>query len=300
MQKITSRDNQKLKFARKIRDGRENEFLFVEGVRLAEEFLKSDLQISDCFFSPDFLHSERNKNLLDQISHKTENLFEIPEQIFNTLADTKNSQGLILIGEKPLTGQEKINLQVSSFEKFPLVVLLHEINNPNNLGAILRTCEAVGVENVILSENSTDVFAPKTLRAAMGASFRLNFWTGAEFENVLDWAKENNLSTICADINAKKSLWEIDWKKPRLLIFGSEAHGLTETERNQIDEGLIIPMEATSREFESGGFQCGRFIRSKKKLYLIAKAATDLRKLFCRGFYFCFFIADFTAIFRHI
>ena len=182
---------------------------------------------------------------MNQISHRTENLFEVPEQIFNTLADTKNSQGLILIGEKPLTGQENINLQVSSFEKFPLVILLHEINNPNNLGAILRTCEAVGVANIIISKNSTDVFSTKALRSAMGASFRLNFWTNAEFENVLDWAKENNLATICADVNAKKNLWEIDWKKPHLLIFGSEAHGLTETERNQVDEGLIIPMEAT-------------------------------------------------------
>ena len=65
MQKITSRDNQKLKFARKIRDGRENEFLFVEGVRLAEEFLKSDLEITDCLFTPDFLNNERNIILLE-------------------------------------------------------------------------------------------------------------------------------------------------------------------------------------------------------------------------------------------
>ena len=245
MQKITSRDNQKLKFARKIRDGRENEFLFVEGVRLAEEFLKSDLKIADCFFTPDFSNNERNEVLLDRVSEQTENLFEIPEQIFNTLADTKNSQGLILTGEKPQTGNEKINLEKSEFQNFPLIVLLHEINNPNNLGAILRTCEAVGVANVILTKNSADVFSPKAIRSAMGASFRLNFWTDADFEKVLDWAKENNLATICADINAEKNLWEIDWKKPRLLIFGSEAHGLSETERNQIDEGLKIPMEKT-------------------------------------------------------
>ncbi len=121
--------------------------------------------------------------------------------------------------------------------------MLHEINNPNNLGAILRTCEAVGVSNVIISKNSTDVFSPKALRSAMGASFRINFWTDAEFEKVLDWAKENNLTTVCADINSEKNLWEIDWKKPRLIIFGSEAHGLSETERKQIDEGLKIPME---------------------------------------------------------
>ena len=161
MKKITSRDNQKIKFVRKIRDGSENDFLFVEGVRLAEEFLKSGLQIFDCFFTPDFLTNERNKNLFDQISAKTNDLFEIPERIFNSLSDTKNSQGLILTGAKPSTGKEKINLETSAFQKFPFVVLLHEINNPNNLGAILRTCEAVGVSNVVISKNSTDVFSPK-------------------------------------------------------------------------------------------------------------------------------------------
>ena len=144
---------------------------------------------------------------------------KFPNKFSTRLSDTKNSQGLILTGEKPQTGKEKINLEKSEFQKFPLIVLLHEINNPNNLGAILRTCEAVGVANVILTKNSADVFSPKAIRSAMGASFRLNFWTDAEFEKVLDWAKENNLSTICADINAEKNLWEIDWKKPRFINF---------------------------------------------------------------------------------
>lgn len=245
MQKIISRDNQKLKFARKIRDGREDEFIFVEGVRLAEEFFKSNLNTFDCFFTNDFVENERNKQLLNQISAKTENLFEIPEQIFNSLSDTKNSQGLILIGEKPRTGKVKINLESTAFQKFPIIVLLHEINNPNNLGAILRTCEAVGVSGIILTKNSADVFSPKSLRSAMGASFRINIWTDAEFETVLEWAKQNDLATLCADVNSEKNLWEIEWKSPRLLIFGSEAHGLSEYERNKIDEGLIIPMEET-------------------------------------------------------
>lgn len=243
MQKISSRDNQKIKFARKVRNGRESDFIFVEGVRLAEEFLKSDLKIHECFFSESFFGNERNERLLERISAKTENLFEIPERFFDSLSDTKNSQGLILLGEKPRTGKENFDLKTSAFQKFPFVILLHEINNPNNLGAILRTCEAVGISHVILSKNSSDVFSTKAIRSAMGACFRLNFWTDAEFTDALTWAKENKFSTVCADINSKKNLWEVDWKKPRLIVFGSEAHGLSEDERDQIDEDLIIPME---------------------------------------------------------
>ncbi|MEO6588569.1 MAG: RNA methyltransferase [Pyrinomonadaceae bacterium] len=243
MQKITSRDNQRLKFARTVRDGRQAGFIFVEGVRLVEEYLKSELKIADCFFSEEFLSNERNKKLFAQISGKTENLFEIPSAIFDSLSDTKNPQGLIIIGEKPQTDFNTIDISSNEFKAFPFAIYLKELNNPNNLGAILRTCEAVGVSNVIISKNSADVFSPKSLRAAMGAAFRLRFWTEADFETVLNWAKTNNLTTICADVNSEKNLWEIEWQKPRLIIFGSEAHGLTEAERKLIDEDLIILME---------------------------------------------------------
>jgi len=77
----------------------------------------------------------------------------------------------------------------------------------------------------------------------MGASFRLPIWTEADFFEVLGWAKEKNLISICADVNAKKSYLEVDWRKAHLLIFGSEAHGLSQKERESVAEGLIIPME---------------------------------------------------------
>lgn len=241
MQKITSRDNQKLKFARKARDGKEKNAIFVEGARLAEELRRSDLKIFECFVSESF--SRNRPDFLDEFSQKSCGLAEIPDKIFASLSDTKTSQGVILIAEKPRPGKDKIeNVLTCDFEKFPFLVLLHRINNPANLGAILRICEAVGVRGVILTENSADVFSPKSLRAAMGAAFRLSFWTNADFDEVLRWTREKNLATVCADVNAEKSFWEFDWSKRTLLIFGSEAHGLTETERGKIDGGVFIPM----------------------------------------------------------
>lgn len=238
--KITSRDNQKLKFARKVCDGRERNLMFVEGLRLAEEVLRSSIEIKEVFFTAQFAENLRGKMILENA--ETSNLNEVSAQIFNSLADTKTSQGIVLICAKPATNQQRIEADLPK-RKVPLVVLLHEINNPSNLGAILRTAEAVGVSGVILSKKSADVFSPKSLRSAMGASFRLPIWTDADFFEVLDWARENNLKSVCADINSTKSYTEIDWEIPRLVIFGSEAHGLSETERDAIDESLIIPME---------------------------------------------------------
>lgn len=244
MLKITSRENQRIKFAKKVGDGRVKDAIFVEGARLAEEVLRADLKIFDVLLTENFRQSERGRIFLKKIEQKNTELAEISEKILNSLADTKNSQGIIVIAAKPETGKNIIEVNLTNdSQKLPLFVLLHQINNPSNLGAILRTAEAVNVSGVILTENSADVFSPKALRGAMGASFRMPVWTNAEFSEVLDWAEEKGLISICAEINAKKSYLKIDWKEPRLLIFGSEARGLSADESTKIDESLIIPME---------------------------------------------------------
>jgi len=223
-----------------VRDGKEKDFIFVEGARLAEEVLRSNLPISDVLITENFARSERGQAFLPSIEHL--NFGEVSEKLFDSLSDTKNSQGVILICKKPPTGKVFIEQSFSTADKLPLVILLHRINNPTNLGAIFRTCEAVNAAGVILSENSADAFSPKSLRGAMGASLRLPLWTDANFFEVLNWARKNGLNSVCADVNAKKSYLEIDWRTPHLLIFGSEAHGLSAEERAAVDASLLIPM----------------------------------------------------------
>jgi TrmH family RNA methyltransferase len=243
MLKITSRDNQKIKFARQVRDGREADFIFAEGARLVEEVLKAGLPVREVFFTEGFAESARGRSFLKAVSAKTENLAEVSDKIFDSIADTKTSQGVIVIGEKPLTGETILKASLLTRNlRFPLVVLLHEINNPNNLGAILRTAEAVDVSGVILTKNSADVFSPKAIRSAMGASLRLPLWTNADFTEALEWSRTKNLKSICADVNAEKIYTEVDWNVSRLLVFGSEAHGLSAEERAEIEESLLIPM----------------------------------------------------------
>jgi TrmH family RNA methyltransferase len=243
MQKITSRENAKLKLARKVRDGSERELIFIEGVRLAEEALRSDILIKDIFLLEGFDPSERAADLLKAFHARTASLNEVPEKLFHSIADTKTSQGIILIGEKPDASRRNFEANLTLAENLPIVLLLHEVNNPSNLGAILRTVEAVDAAGVIVSNNSADAFSPKSLRASMGAGLRLNIWANADFDEVLDWARGRNLISTAADVNARISYTEIDWNAPRLLVFGSEAHGLSAADFRKIDEGLIIPME---------------------------------------------------------
>lgn len=242
--RITSRDNQRLKFARKVRDQKISDKIFVEGTRLAEEVLRTDLEITEVFFSDNFFSNQRENDLIEKLRSKNIEISEVSDKIFNSIADTKTSQGIILIVQTPKIDKETIEFNLENNKlNLPLLILLHNINNPANLGAILRTSEAVGVDGIILTKNSTSPFSPKALRSAMGASFRLPIWQYAEFSEVLDWAKQQNIISVCADINSKINYTDLDYKIPCLLVFGSEAHGLDMTERNLVDEGVMIPLE---------------------------------------------------------
>lgn len=275
MLKITSRDNPRLKQAGRVRDGKVKNLIFVEGLRLAEEVLRSDLEMEEIFIGDNFTKTERGKQFSDWILTRKILTIEVSETALGSLADTKNSQGVVLIARKPKTGKFKIEASLKEKKEkrqMPLVVLLHQINNPSNLGAILRTAEAVGAAGVILTKDSADVFSPKSLRAAMGAAFRLPLWKDANFFEVLDWARASDLTLTAADVKAEKSYLEIDWNAPRLLIFGSEAHGLSEKETAEIAEILKIPMENSVESLNlavSGGvilFEAKRQINEKRKL----------------------------------
>ena len=126
---IKSRDNQKLKLARLVRDGRVGDKIFVEGLRLGEELLKTGLSINSIFFTAKFASSPRGLEMLQTLCDKHLELFELDEKLFDSLSDTKQSQGVVIIAEKPLTGKELIENAFKSNElKKPFFLLLHQIN----------------------------------------------------------------------------------------------------------------------------------------------------------------------------
>ncbi len=238
---ITSKNNIRLKFARKVSAGKAKEYIFAEGFRLVAEALRSNVEVVEGFVSETFC--EISDDFVETLLSNQIPIAKLSDQLFDSIAETRSSQGIILICKKPDVGSALIEQSISNASnRTPLVLLLHRINNPANLGAILRTAEAVNVNGVIISENSTSAFSPKALRGSMGASLRIPIWENAVFDRALAWARELALIPTCADVNSKYSYWDTDWKKGRLLVFGSEAKGLSTEEFARIDENLYIPM----------------------------------------------------------
>lgn len=236
--KITSRDNSRLSHARKVRDGKISGEIFLEGLRLVEEALRSDVTLKECFYTERFAESLRASDVLDRISSAGVPAHQISESLFDSIADTKTSQGIAVTAARPETGRG----QMPDVEN-GLFIYLSEVNDPANLGAVFRTAEAAGVDGLILSSGSADTFSPKALRASMGSNLRIPVWEKTEFQSVLGFVREKGLRTVAADLSGTIGHPDIDWREASLIVFGSEAHGLTEEVLREMNAIFQIPMK---------------------------------------------------------
>jgi len=236
---ITSRDNSLLRRARAVRDGKVDDAIFVEGLRLCEEALSSGLAIEAVIFSDEIAHKEKAARLIDQLGQVCNRLASVSEKLLESISYTKTPQGIVLLAARP--EMDEANFK-SAQPSAPLLVVLHGINNPVNVGAILRTAEAAGATGAITTQQTSDPFSPKSLRGAMGSAFRLPIWTGTTFDEGLAWCRERQIETVCTDVAGKTAYTDLDWTTAKALIMGPESTGLSREEVSAAINVITIPM----------------------------------------------------------
>lgn len=246
---ITSRDNSLLRRARFVRDGKSDDAIFVEGLRLCEEALRSGLAIESVIFSDEIARKERAARLLEELGHVCSRLISVSEKLLGSISFTKTPQGIVLLAARPTKDESAFT---SRQPNAPLLVVLHGINNPVNVGAILRTAEAAGVTGAITTQKTSDPFSPKALRGAMGSAFRLPIWTATTYDEVLSWCAERRIEAVCADLEGSRSYTDIDWRGPRSLIVGPESSGLSAAEVASTDVAVRIPMQGQVESLNVG------------------------------------------------
>src|SRR5258706_9591386 len=238
--KITSRDNSLLRQARAVRDGKVDASIFVEGLRLCEEALRSQLSIEAVIYSEEITRKERAASLIEQLALASEKVASVSEKLLQSISYTRTPQGIVVLAARP-PGDEVAFQRRQPKSSF--VVVLHGLNNPVNVGAVLRTAEAAGVTGVITTAHTSDPFSPKARRGAMGSAFRLPIWMGVNFDEVIEWCTKVRVRTLAAAAKGSKAHTEIDWSGPCALIVGAESTGLSPEEITAADEAVRIPME---------------------------------------------------------
>ena len=236
---ITSRDNSLLRHARAVRDGKLDELVYVEGVRLADEALRSGLVIETVIYSEQIARKESAAKFIEAVSAVAHRTASVSEKLLESISYTKTPQGIVVLAHRPDSSVQRL---VEAVGPASLLAVLHQINNPVNVGAILRTAEAAGVAGVITTKHTSDPFSPKSLRGAMGSAFRLPIWRDAEYIEVIDWCRNRNIPTICTDASGQTPYTAIDWTASAALILGPESTGLQESELAAAQKVVAIPM----------------------------------------------------------
>lgn len=230
---ITSSQNPKLKLVRALmgraKERREADAFVVEGVRLVEEAVNAGWKFQFALYSDGL--SERGAHLLDRLKANGIEVDEVSGNLLQKLSDTETPQGL---------------LAVLDFTQLPIpnslnfVLIPDRVRDPGNLGTLLRSAAATGVQAVILPPETTDAFAPKVLRAGMGAHFRLPI-REMGWEQIEQIVKSANLQVYIADMDGI-SCWETGLSKPLALIIGGEAEGASSEAQRLANGKISIPM----------------------------------------------------------
>ncbi|HKJ39826.1 MAG TPA: RNA methyltransferase [Anaerolineales bacterium] len=238
---ITSSQNSKLKLVRTLmgraKERREANAFVVEGVRLIEEAVNAGWQFQFALYSDGL--SERGQTLVETLSTNNIEVDEVAGDLLQKLSDTETPQGILAV-------LELTNLPIPNSPNF--ILIPDQIRDPGNLGTLLRTAAATGVQVIFLPPETTDVFSPKILRAGMGAHFRLPIHS-MTWEEIKTQTKD--MQILLADMDGT-SCWETDLRKPLAIIIGGEAAGASDEAQRLASQNISIPMAGNVESLNAG------------------------------------------------
>jgi len=233
---ISSPTNSHVKHIRSLaadRRERRRERLFVlEGVRLVADALEHAGALELLLYAPDQLDETLAGQQLHEQLRRLPASYPATQQVVAAAADTVHPQGVVALARWPQIAPERPGV----------ILVLDTIQDPGNLGTLLRSAEAVGVAQVLCVGGTVDAYSPKVVRAAMGAHMRL------ALDQDLGWdAIADRLALVdqvyAAEAEARMPYYAADWRQPSALIVGNEPHGLSEAARTHATKLIAIPMK---------------------------------------------------------
>ena len=245
MQQITSKENTIIKHVIKLKEKKYrteyNEFT-IEGAKIVKEAIEENANIKSIIISEEALNSELVKKQLKSMI-EAENYILVPNNIFKLISDVEKPQGVLAVVEKNM-----YNITIDY--KQDIILILDNIQDPGNLGTIIRTADSVGVKQILVSKGTADAYNPKVIRSTMGAIFRVNIIEIENLKNSIEEIKENNFKIITTSLQTEKSIYDIKLNKTAIII-GNEANGVSKESKELADINAIIPMKGKTESLNA-------------------------------------------------
>lgn len=241
---ITSTSNQQMKqlsaLMKKAKERKEKKVFVVEGTKMVAEAPRAWLR--GVYVSESYENTQENRTLLDTLKAAATELsfgYEVvADSVFHSVSDTQTPQGILAVAAMPEYRME----QLLDGENTHLL-LLENIQDPGNLGTMIRTGEGAGITGIIMNKTTVDVFNPKTIRSTMGSIYRVPFYVTEDLPSTLRDLKASGITLYAAHLQGEHSYDEEDYTKACGFLIGNEGNGLTEETAKLADIRIRIPME---------------------------------------------------------
>ena len=262
---ITSTSNAKIKRIvqlRKKKKARDAEGVFlVEGIRMFREIPEKLLQ--EIYIS-ESCEGKEGKEIRRRASACGIRPELVSDGVFAYLSDTQTPQGILCV-----VGQLSYSLEEVADASCPHMLVLDRLQDPVNVGTILRTAEGAGVTGILLDGECADIYNPKTIRSTMGSIFRMPFYYIQDLEEGIRYLKKRGICTYAAHLEGKRAYDEEDYRKPCALLIGNEGNGLRPEIADLADTYIRIPMAGEVESLNAAiasavlMFEAGRQRRSR-------------------------------------
>lgn len=251
---ITSSSNKKIKntiaLLSRTRERRKQGLFVVEGVKM---FLETPTKrIRELYIEETLYKDIQNKEVGSDLIHKIEEIQDkekpysfgvsievVSTDVFKKMSDTQTPQGILCVVEN-LTYSLKDNLQ--KHKQDGLYLILEDIQDPGNLGTMLRAGEGAGISGVIMSDKTVDIYNPKTIRATMGSIYRVPFFYEKDLALSVQTLQKEGVRVYAAHLKGKDDYDRINYKGPVAFMIGNEGNGLTDALAELADAYIKIPM----------------------------------------------------------
>ena len=260
---IKSKDNQKIKLVRSLENKKTRDLhglYVIENIKLIEEAIKEKISFEFIFMSESLSDKADTSKLIDTLEKNKIEYHFIDNSLFKDISNTVSSQGIIGIAKKPKHNIDAI-IKNNNF-----MVFCDKLQDPGNLGTIIRTADAFGPCAVILSPGCVDAYNDKTVRACAGALFRVPI---VEIDNSIDFIKslhEEKFAVISTVVDSDKSFDDIDNPKKICLIIGNEGNGVSKDVQEASDERITIRMTGKTESLNASIAAAISIYEIRKKL----------------------------------
>lgn len=236
---ISSPQNQEIKnllaLQEKARERKKQGLFLVEGLRELTLAIAGKYVVEKIYFVPDLINPEE----LEALQPYLENCIEITAEVYQKIAYRESTEGVIALLKSKFH-----TLDVLKFNKpNPLILVAEAPEKPGNIGALLRTADAAGVDAVILSNPTTDIYNPNVIRSSVGCVFTNQIGIGTN-EEVIEFLSANHIQILTAALTEKaENYLSQDFTKPTAIVVGTESTGLTDIWLDHADKSILIPMQ---------------------------------------------------------